>query len=248
MSTESIREIQGIRIGTVEYGKALDIQRFFHTRRKGNSTPDFLLLLEHDHVITVGRRADKSHVSADKETLDNLGLQVFDTDRGGEASYHGPGQVVGYPIINLRALSISPVKYVRILELSIVDTLNTLGIQAHLVDGETGVWVGGTPNEKRQSGVNPGGRKIAAIGVRISDGVSMHGFALNVSTDLSYFAHIIPCGMPNLAVTSVQAEIGTVISVEDCAEIIASKVAEKLDRNLIWADLADYELHVSNLT
>ena len=104
---------------------------------------------------------------------------------------------MGYPIIDVRALSFSPVKYVRILELSIVETLNVLGIQAHLIDGETGVWVGGIPNEKRRHGVNPEGRKIAAIGVRISDGVSMHGFALNVSTDLSYFGKIIPCGMPN---------------------------------------------------
>ena len=248
MSTETVREIHGLRLGTVEYGKALNIQRFFHTRRKRIGTSDILLLLEHNHVITMGRRANESHVLADKETLHKLGVQIFETDRGGEATYHGPGQLVGYPIVDVRALSLSPVKYVRILELSIVETLNVLGIQAHLVDGETGVWVGGIPNEKRQYGVNPNGRKIAAIGVRISDGVSMHGFALNVSTDLSYFGKIIPCGMPDLAVTSVRAEIGTPISTDDCAEIIASMLAEKLNRELSWADLADFELPVPDLT
>ena len=248
MSIESVREIHGLRLGTVEYGKALNIQRFFHTRRKRIGTSDILLLLEHNHVITMGRRANESHVLADKETLHKLGVQIFETDRGGEATYHGPGQLVGYPILDVRALALSPVKYVRILELSIVETLNVLGIQAHLVDGETGVWVGGIPNEKRQYGVNPNGRKIAAIGVRISDGVSMHGFALNVSTDLSYFEKIIPCGMPNLAVTSVQAEIGTPISTDDCAGIIASTLAEKLDRELSWADLAAFELPVPDLT
>ena len=248
MSAETVREIHGLRLGTIEYGKALSIQRFFHTRRKRIGTSDILLLLEHNHVITMGRRANESHVLADKETLHNSGVQIFETDRGGEATYHGPGQLVGYPIIDVRALSLSPVKYVRILELSIVETLNVLGIQAHLVDGETGVWVGGITNEKRRHGVNPQGRKIAAIGVRISDGVSMHGFALNVSTDLSYFEKIIPCGMPNLAVTSVQAEIVTPISTDDCAGIIASMLAEKLNRELSWADLADFELPVPDLT
>ena len=109
MSTESVREIHGLRLGTVEYGKALDIQRFFHTRRKRIGTADILLLLEHNHVITIGRRANESHVLADKETLHNLGIQIFETDRGGEATYHGPGQLVGYPIIDVRASSLSPV-------------------------------------------------------------------------------------------------------------------------------------------
>lgn len=248
MITESVREIQALRLGTVEYGKALDMQRSFHTMCKQIGTSDFLLLLEHEHVITIGRRGDESHVLADKETLYRSGIQIFETDRGGEATYHGPGQLVGYPIIDVRALSISPLKYVRILESSIVDTLAVLGIQAHLIDGETGVWVGGVPNEKRQHGINPSGRKIAAIGVRISDGVSMHGFALNVSTDLSYFGHIIPCGMPGLSVTSVQTETRTSISVDDCAEIIASILATKLNRELNWVGLADFETPVPGPT
>ena len=248
MITESVREIQALRLGTVEYGKALDIQRSFHTMCKQIGTSDFLLLMEHKHVITIGRRGDESLVLADKETLYRSGILIFETDRGGEATYHGPGQLVGYPIIDVRALSISPLKYVRILESSIVDTLAVLGIQAHLIDGETGVWVGGVPNEKRQHGINPSGRNIAANGVRISDGVSMHGFALNVSTDLSYFGHIIPCGMPGLSVTSVQTETRTSISVDDCAEIIASILAKKLNRELSWVGLADFEIPVSGPT
>ena len=248
MSKETVREIQALRLGTVEYGKALDIQRSFHTMCKRIGASDFLLLLEHKHVITIGRRGDKSHALADKETLYRSGIQVFETDRGGEATYHGPGQLVVYPIMDVRALSISPLKYVRILESSIVDTLAVLGIQAHLVDGETGVWVGGVPNEKRQHGINPSGRKIAAIGVRIFDGISMHGFALNVSTDLTYFGHIIPCGMPDLPMTSVQTETRTYISADDCAEIIASILAKKLNRELSWVGLADFEVPVLGTT
>ena len=134
MRTESAREIHGLRLGTVEYGKALDIQRFFHTRRKRIGTEDVLLLLEHNHVITIGRRANESHVLLDKETLHSLGVQVFETDRGGEATYHGPGQLVGYHLIDVRALSFRPVKYVRILDLSIVETMNDLCTPAHLVE------------------------------------------------------------------------------------------------------------------
>jgi lipoyl(octanoyl) transferase len=128
------------------------------------------------------------------------------------------------------------------LEKSIIEALAEFGIMAHLIDGETGVWVGGTPDEKRRTGVNPLGKKIAAIGVRISGGVTMHGFALNVSTDLTYFQHIIPCGMPDLPFTSVKLESGTKVSVEDCATAVAEKFSTNLGRSLQWVEMP----HVTN--
>ena len=174
-----------------------------------------------------------------------FGIEIHETDRGGEVTYHGPGQLVGYPIIDVRAAGLGPVTYVRLLEKSIIQTLAELGVTAHLVDGETGVWVGGVPNEKRRFGVNPLGRKIAAIGVRITDGVSMHGFALNISSDMSYYQHIVPCGMPNLPVTSVQLETGKSLHVRDCASIAATRLSANLERKLKLSDHIELPVSIS---
>ena len=194
------------------------------------------MLLEHTHVVTLGRRADDSHLVTNRAGLKAADIEVFETDRGGEATYHGPGQLVGYPIIDVRVAKLGPVTYVRMLEKSIIETLAEYGINAHLVDGETGVWVDGVPNEKRDPETNPVGKKIAAIGVRISGGVTMHGFALNVSTDLSYFQHIIPCGMPDLPFTSIQLETGESADVRECATSISRKLSDNLQRKLVWID------------
>jgi len=223
-------------LGTIEYGVALESQRSILAQRKSGAIPDSLLLLEHPHVVTLGRRADDSHLVTDRHDLETRGVAIFETDRGGEATYHGPGQLVGYPIIDVRVAKMGPVTYVRMLEKSIIETLNEYGIDAHLVDGETGVWVDGIPDEKRNPDRNPQGKKIAAIGVRISDGVSMHGFALNVSTDLSYFQHIIPCGMPDLPFTSIERESGKPTDVREVADLIAEKLAVNLDRDLTWTE------------
>jgi lipoyl(octanoyl) transferase len=234
-NTDPIRpELVANWLDTVAYGSALEVQHSTMADRKSDSIPDTLLLLEHPHVITYGRRAGDSHLVTSRADLERLGVEIFETDRGGEATYHGSGQLVGYPIIDVRVAGLGPVTYVRLLEQAIIDTLAEYGINAHLVDGETGVWVGGKPNEKRLSGVNPKGKKIAAIGVRISGGVTMHGFALNVSTDLSYFQHIIPCGMPDLPFTTIEREIGSALPVSSCATTFASHLAMKLDRELRW--------------
>lgn len=230
---------------TVDYGSALEIQRSAVEARKSGSIPDSLLLLEHPHVFTLGRRADDSHVLTDREALKKAGVEIHETDRGGEATYHGPGQLVGYPIIDVRAAGFGPITYVRMLEKTIIETLAEFGVDAHLVDGETGVWVGGVPDEKRHPGINPAGKKIAAIGVRITGGVSMHGFAINVSTDTSYFQHIIPCGMPDLPVSSIELETAgpdsratgsSQISVNKCALVAARMLAANLNSALVWAD------------
>ena len=226
-------ELRAQWLGTIGYGAALDKQHEVMAARKSGESPDSLLLLEHPHVVTLGRRADDSHLVTSREELSEASVDIYETDRGGEATYHGPGQLVGYPIIDVRSAGLGPVTYVRMLEWSIIETLDDYGVEGHVVDGETGVWVGGIPNEKRGD-QNPAGKKIAAIGVRISGGVTMHGFALNVTTDLSYFGHIIPCGMPDLPFTTVERESGGLVSVRDCSENIAEKLAANLVRELRW--------------
>ena len=234
-SAQSAGELQASWLGTVEYGSALETQRSVVAQRKIGSYPDSLLLLEHPHVVTLGRRADDSHLVSTRAELESARVDIFETDRGGEATYHGPGQLVGYPIIDVRVAELGPVTYVRMLEKSLIEALADFGVNAHLVDGETGVWVGGIADEKRDPSSNPSGKKIAAIGVRITGGVTRHGFALNVSTDLKYFQHIIPCGMPDLPFTSIKLETGKELGVKKCGEIVSRKLASNLGKKLIWS-------------
>ena len=147
---------------------------------------------------------------------------MYHTDRGGEATYHGPGQIVGYPILDLRAAGLGPLAYVRALERIIISTLAELGIHATSEDRPTGVWVGDA--------------KIAAIGVRVSRGVTMHGFALNVDPDLSYFDHIVPCGMPDASVTSI-AEQGVLLDISSVIDVLADRFANVLNYSLIHTAL-----------
>jgi len=204
---------------------------------------DTLLLLEHPHVYTLGRRGGAEDVLADAVELGALGARVVQTDRGGEATYHGPGQLVGYPILDLRALGLGPVEYVRTLEWVIIGSLAEYGIAGHRAGGRTGVWTAGDPDAPVRDGANPPGWKMAAIGVRVSRGVSMHGFALNVSTDVSYFSHIVPCGMPGLDVSSVSLELGRPVEVLDAARVVARKLAEALRLELAWVQGAGAALN-----
>jgi len=214
-------------LGTQCYDDALALQRQLLESRVDGAIPDTLLLLEHPHVVTLGRRTLDSHVISDGETLAAAGVELKESDRGGEATYHGPGQLVAYPIVNLRALGLGPVSYVAALEQAIIETLAVYLIDAHSVAGRTGIWVGGD-GENPGEGNNPAGRKIAAIGVRISRGVSMHGLALNVAPDLSMYDHIVPGGMPGLDVTSIEAEQGAAPPVKIVGEQLAEKLADAL--------------------
>ena len=180
-------------LGTVEYLRARQLQEELVDRVHDALSPNTLLLLEHPHVYTRGRLSRDEHLLTPDAELAALGVPVRETDRGGQVTYHGPGQLVGYPVINLRSLGIGPLQYVRTLEQVIVDTLSGFGIPAHIEPGLTGVWT-------------PGG-KIAAIGVKISRGVAFHGFALNVNTDLSYYRHIVPCGITDRPVTSMTTQL-----------------------------------------
>ena len=221
-------------LGRVPFGETLELQRRLLEARVRGEVADTLLLLEHPHVYTLGRRGAAGDVLVDATELVALGARVVQTDRGGEATYHGPGQLVAYPILDLRALSMGPVAYVRALERVIIASLAEYGIVGHRVKGRTGVWTGGDPEAPAREDENPAGRKMAALGVRISRGVSMHGFALNVCTDVSYFEYVVPCGMPGLEVSSISLERGRRVQVMDAARVAARNVAETLGLGLAW--------------
>ncbi|HAV26676.1 MAG TPA: lipoate--protein ligase [Bacteroidetes bacterium] len=184
-------------IGLTAYSAALQVQQQVHGEvlTEGNDT---LILCEHPHVYTFGKSADRNNLIVSPEFLIKIEAEVYETDRGGDITYHGPGQLVGYPIINLRKHGVGVTKYVATLEQSIINALATFEILAYQIEGLTGIWVGQKGSE----------RKIGAIGIRVRNGVSMHGFALNVTTDLSYFQHIVPCGITDKNVTSIHQEIG----------------------------------------
>ena len=210
-----------ISLGRIPYTPALHMQRRLHARVAAGELPDLLLLLEHDHVITLGKRGTGADVLADSATLAELGIEVIATDRGGEATYHGPGQLVGYPIVNLRGGIGGALRYVTALQSALVATLAEFGIHAESEGRPTGVWVGDA--------------KIAAIGVKISRGVSMHGFALNVSTDTAYFEHLVPCGIPDGPVTSMALELGQPMGVERVASAVALNLGRAIGRSIEWA-------------
>ena len=220
-------------LGRVRYRPTYELQRVLMEQRKADEIPDTLLLLEHEHVYTLGRRADETHLVTSEGVIEADRAEVVETDRGGEATYHGPGQLVAYPIISIRELKLGPVAYVRLLEETIIQMLAEYGIRGHRVVGKTGVWVGGEPGSKPTDGANPAGRKIAAIGVRISGGVAMHGMALNVSTGLDYYSHIVPCGMRDLPVASIETLTGSNPGVKAvgfmAAEIFAGFLGAQID-------------------
>ena len=201
-------------LGSIDYPSALALQRELHQRVVTGDLPGLLLLLQHPHVYTLGRRGSETDILVSTDDLRQLNADMYHTDRGGEATYHGPGQLVGYPILDLRAAGLSPLAYIRALERVIISTLAELGIHATADDRPTGVWVADA--------------KIAAIGVRVSRGVTMHGFALNVNPDLSYFNHIVPCGMPDASVTSI-AEEGVDLDISDLIDTLVDHFARNLD-------------------
>jgi len=200
------------RLGRVEYREALELQEMLVEQRKLGLIPDQLLLLEHPDVITLGvkTRNDRSHVLASAETLEAEGVSVLATGRGGDVTFHGPGQLVGYPIFDLQPDRCDVHQYVRDLEEGVIRAVAEFGIQAGRVKGLTGIWVG------------PGGReaKLAAIGVRISRWVTSHGFALNVSTDLSRFGLIVPCGIEDKPVTSMERVLGRPVPMAEVEEAV----------------------------
>lgn len=194
-------------MGQVDYDTAWQLQKQLVVARRADEIGDTLLLLEHPHTFTIGRKGTSEHLLAAPARLQQLQATVIETDRGGDITYHGPGQLVGYPLLDLRLRQNDVHRYLRNLEEAIIQTLATYGLQANREPNYTGVWLD-----------MPGGRdKIAAIGVKVSQGVSLHGFALNVTTNLDYFEEIIPCGIidADKGVTSLQKLLGHPVEIAE---------------------------------
>ena len=191
--SESESTCQVVALGTLEYRRAWQLQTDLVAAVHEGRQPNTLLLLEHPHVYTCGRLSRPEHMPRSPRQLGEQGIDVVETDRGGQVTYHGPGQLVAYPVVNLRVWG-GPLKYVRTLEQVIIKSLADFGIDAGIEPGLTGVWVGQA--------------KIAAIGVKISRGIAHHGFAINVNPDLTKFAEIVPCGITDRPVTSMAKQLG----------------------------------------
>ena len=205
--------------GRLSYAAGLELQADLVAQRKAGTVGDQLILLEHPHTITMGRNGHLENLLASDEALRVAGVEFHPTDRGGDVTYHGPGQLVGYPILDLREWKRDVVAYVRSLEQVLIDALSEFHIQAERIPKLTGVWVDG--------------RKIAAIGVHISRWVTSHGFALNVHTDLRYFEYIVPCGLTK-PVTSM-AQLGSTASWDAVAEAVAAHFGRVFEREIVPA-------------
>ena len=212
------RSLSVRRLGLMPYREALALQRALVDQRRAGQVGDLLLLVEHPHVITLGVRGDggRSHILASEEVLASGGVEVHETGRGGDVTYHGPGQLVGYPIIDLSPDRCDVHRYVRDLEEVLIRTASDFGIQADRIQGLTGVWVGR--------------EKLAAIGVRLSRWITSHGFALNVATDLDYFSLIVPCGIADRGVTSLERLLGRPVATDAVEERIVAHVCDVFDR------------------
>jgi len=206
-------------LGTVPYAMGLKYQEELVERRRADEIPDQLLLLEHPHVITLGTSAHEEHVLVGEEERRLLGIELFETGRGGDVTYHGPGQLVGYPILDLKPDRRDLHRYVRDIEEALIRALADFGVEAGRKQGLTGVWVGD--------------EKIAAIGVRVSSGwITSHGFALNVTTDLNFFDAIVPCGIRDHGVTSLARVTGEDLALDEVGERVAARFAEVFDREI----------------
>lgn len=204
-------------LGLVDYSNGLILQQLA-VDECNHRGAEKLLLLEHPHVFTLGRGADESHILAEEDQLEAMSVEVHHTGRGGDVTYHGPGQLVGYPIINLKPDRCDVRRYVRDVEEVLIRTIADFGISGSRIDGLAGVWVG---NEK-----------IGAIGVRIARWITSHGFALNVNTDLQYFGMIVPCGIVDKGVTSMSRLLGRPVYIHDVALAITSHFGEVFVRDV----------------
>jgi lipoyl(octanoyl) transferase len=234
--------ISVVQLGVVDYGEGLRLQRKLVDLRKAGQVGDVLLLLEHTPVITLGRNAKAANVLASTEVLAARGVEVVECDRGGDVTFHGPGQLVGYPIFDLRGhafagegaratetrKTLGVVDHVRRLEEVLIRTCGDFGIPARRVAGLTGAWTEAEP-----------AAKIAAIGVHISRSVTSHGFALNVNTDLSYFNLIVPCGITAKPVTSMQKELGRELDLGDVAQSVSRNFGGVFRSQMLWVETVD---------
>jgi lipoyl(octanoyl) transferase len=209
-----------VGLGRMEYGAAWALQQRIVAARKADAVPDVLLQCEHPHVITLGRNGRLEHLRASAELLDQMGISFFETDRGGDITYHGPGQLVGYPILNLAEIRRDVAWYVRSLEEAMIRASAEFGVMARRIPGWTGVWADPLP----ASPANGQEEKLGAIGVHLSRWITSHGFAYNVATDLRYFDLIVPCGIAGRRATSLARLLGREVD----PEIVSAKITTHL--------------------
>ena len=192
IQNNSIEKLSLYDLSFQDYIKSLKIQETVHTYVKKEDVSGVVLTLNYPNLYTIGKSGNKSDILISKQDLEKKGIQIYDSNRGGEITYHGPGQLIYYPIINLKKLKIKPVEYIRIIQKTVIDSLDEFNIQSEHENKPVGVWVRG--------------KKISSIGVRISKSVSMHGVAINLNCDLKYFTYIIPCGIEDLSLTNIHSE------------------------------------------
>ena len=262
--------ISVLELGTIDYATGLRLQEKLIALRKDGRIGDVLLVLEHMPVITLGRNAKSTNVLASPESLVQRGVEVFECDRGGDVTFHGPGQLVGYPIFDLRGFpsaggnrkTLGAVDYVRRLEEVLIRTCADFGIPAMRISGLTGVWTGshaeiaesstqpdpstslraglrGRPSPHGQSLRESREAKVASLGVHISRGVTSHGLALNVNTDLSFFNLIVPCGIMSKPVTSMQTELNRAVPMQDVAHALSRNFGTVFHSQMLWLDSLD---------
>ncbi len=223
-----------VDLGLIAYAEAWELQKRVVAARKAGAIEDVLLFCEHPHVITLGRSGNRANLLASESVLRQKGVEFFETSRGGDITYHGPGQIVGYPILNLGAIRRDVVWYVRTLEEAMIRATADLGIAARREPGKTGIWVDAdqvADRSKRDSSLALGmtdqqAEKLAAIGVHISRWVTSHGFAYNVATDLRYFELIVPCGIADRKATSLEKLLGRRVSLEEIRPLLVKQVCE----------------------
>ncbi|MEY3917885.1 MAG: Lipoyl(octanoyl) transferase [Bacteroidota bacterium] len=231
------KEVQFVDLNLVEYKQAWDLQETLLNRiasvklaNRGLSddrkevTENFLLFCQHPHVYTLGKSGDESHLLLQESFLSTIGATYFKTNRGGDITYHGPGQLVGYPILDLENFYTDIHLYLRMLEEAIIKTCEGYGLVAGRIEGLTGVWINPTQEDAR---------KICAMGVKASRWISMHGFALNVNTDLSYFSHIVPCGIATRGVTSLQQELGQEMDFQSVSDVVKGHLVDLFKMELV---------------
>lgn len=245
--------ISVLQLGTVDYRTALRLQQKLVGLRQEGRVGDVLLLLEHTPVITLGRNAKAQNIVASRELLAQRGVEVFECDRGGDVTFHGPGQLVAYPIFDLRGLpsksgtrkTMGIIEFVRGLEEVLIRACADYGIPTKRISGLTGVWTNGYPIAPRpatpgspdeSSTFNPPEAKIAALGIHVSRGVTSHGVALNVQTDLSFFHLIIPCGIASKPVTSMAKELGRELPILEVAHALSRNFGSVFERQMLWLE------------
>ena len=258
-----MKELLVVDLGLVEYGAAWELQQRVAAARKAGNIPDVLLLCEHPHVITLGRSGKISNLRVPDHMLRQMGISFFETNRGGDITYHGPGQLVGYPILNLAEIRRDVAWYVRSLEEAMIRATAEFGIASKRVAGRTGVWIdvrGGSTGNKEGKEVEDAKEvkeeeKLAAIGVHLSRWVTTHGFAYNASTDLRYFELIVPCGIAGKRATSLEKLLGRRVEMREVTASIAAHLGEIFglspsasSREALEALLVQQEAHTAETT